>query len=259
MRAAVFRELTGRLEQQLAASADQPAAARVSEVLTAALATLGGEPVTRALVDALSVSDRQFLMLALALQFDAGSQWRQLRCTRCAALSDVGFELRELPLSVAGAGYPFTAVSSGGRCLRLRVPTGEDELAVAGLELQAARARLAARCVVAIDGEPHTAAAPLVLSAADVDAIDAALDAIAPQVATALSTACSQCAAPQQLQIDPYRTLPTDAGALYTEVHALALRYHWSEAQCLRLPRARRRLYLQLIDQSLGAHQQGVS
>jgi hypothetical protein len=254
VRAAVFRELTGRLEQRLAAPAAQPAAMRVSEVLTAALASLGGEPVTRTLVDALSVSDRQFLMLALALQLDAGRQWRQLSCTRCESLSDIGFELSELPVSSAGAGYPFTEVSTGGRCLRLRVPSGEDEIAVAGLQPRHARALLAARCVVAIDAQPRPAATHPALSAADIDAIDAALDALAPQVATALSTACSQCGLPQQLEIDPYRLWCADAGALYAEVHALALRYHWSEAQCLRLPRERRRLYLQLIDQSLGVH-----
>jgi hypothetical protein len=34
---------------------------------------------------------------------------------------------------------------------------------------------------------------------------------------------------------------------LYTEVHHLALRYHWSEQQILALPRSKRQRYLALL------------
>jgi len=254
VRAAVFRELTGRLEQRLAAPADHPPAVRVSELLVAALARIGSELPTRALIEELSVGDRQFLMLALALQFDAGPQWRQLRCVHCEALSDVGYELSELPMSSAGAGYPCSDVQVADQCLRVRVPNGADEIAIAGLDVRRARARLATRCVIAVDGVPRMPDEPLAISAEQIDAIDAALDDLMPQVATALSTTCTQCEAALQLDIDPYAAVSPRLGDLYAEVHALALRYHWSEAQCLRLPRERRRLYLQLIDQSLGAH-----
>lgn len=40
--------------------------------------------------------------------------------------------------------------------------------------------------------------------------------------------------------------------ALYQEVHLLALHYHWSEADILRLPFPKRRRYLRLLAQHLG-------
>lgn len=39
---------------------------------------------------------------------------------------------------------------------------------------------------------------------------------------------------------------------LYQEVHLMALHYHWSEADILRLPFSKRRRYLQLLAQHLG-------
>jgi hypothetical protein len=126
-----------------------------------------------------------------------------------------------------------------------------DEAEIIGLAPQLARHALAARCVVAIDDEPQ-GAAQLQLDAAVVEAIDAVLDAVTPQIAPSLSTACTQCGAPQQLEIDPYRAALPDLTELYGAVHRLALHYHWSEAQCLRLPRERRQLYLDLLDQVAG-------
>lgn len=41
------------------------------------------------------------------------------------------------------------------------------------------------------------------------------------------------------------------ADLLLTEVHALALHYHWSERDILALPRARRRRYLALLADAL--------
>ncbi|MFL6646948.1 MAG: hypothetical protein ACJ8KO_03210, partial [Sulfurifustaceae bacterium] len=77
VRAAVFRPLTGRLEQQLAAVAGLPSVPRrVSAVLATAFAHVGEHPMTEAAAARLSVSDRQFLMLAVALEFGEDQQWR---------------------------------------------------------------------------------------------------------------------------------------------------------------------------------------
>jgi hypothetical protein len=253
VRDATFRPLTGHLEQQFAVLAGQPGtAARVSGVLAAALATLGGVAVTPSMTAALCVTDRQFLMVALACQLGSDQQWRHLACARCEARFDIGFKLSELPLSPAGSTYPWTEIEVSGQQLRLRVPTGEDEAAITGLDAEAARNAVAERCVVAVDNESRAMPASLQLDAAAVDAIDAALDAVTPQLGTTLSTACRECALPQRFEIDPYRLALPDAEELYREIHALALRYHWSESQCLRLPRERRRRYLALIEQSLG-------
>lgn len=250
VRAAAFHPFTGRLEQQIAAAAEIPSVPhRVNAVLGAVLAYLGGHPMTEAVAARLSVSDRQFLMLAVALEFGDDQQWRHLTCGRCGARFDVGFRLSELPLTPAGDGYPWAETSASGRRLRLRMPNGEDEVHAAGLAPAEARRALARRCVVALDDEAPGEEALAVLDDEAIDAIDAALDAVAPQLASSISTACSECRAPHTLVIDPYRIPAVDTDALYRDVHALALRYHWSETQCLRLPRERRRRYVDLLDQ----------
>lgn len=254
VRAAEFRPLTGRMEQQIAAFASHSSISdRVSGILAVALEHIGNQAVTRDMAAGLSVADRQFLMLALALQMGSDQQWRHLTCAACGARFDIGFRLSEIPLTPGGENYPWAEEHISGRCLRLRAPTGEDEACVTDLGPDAALREIALRCVVAIDGEPPTSAALDQFSDSDIDRIDAALEEVAPQLGSTLSTACSECGAPHAFDIDPYAVVDTDAADLYREVHALALRYHWSEAQCLRLPRSRRRMYLDLINQSFGA------
>jgi hypothetical protein len=255
-REAEFRPLTGRVEERLAAlasGAPRASPRAVSALLATALAVVGEWPATEALAASLGVPDRQFLMFAIALQLGPDEQWRHLICARCNARFDVGFRWSALPLTPAGENYPWTEAVVGQMHLRLRVPNGDDEELIAGVAASAARRALALRCVVAIDQRAPTEEQLEALDDTVVDAIDAALDAIAPQVATTLSTACNECGAPHLLVLDPYRFPVPDAAQLYREVHALASRYHWSEPQILRLPRERRRMYLDMIDHSAGA------
>jgi hypothetical protein len=256
-REAAFHAFTGRLEEQLAElvdSAHGPRPARVSALLACVLAHIGGEPATPERVASLGFTDRQFLMLAFALEHREDDQWRHVACVRCGAAFDVGFRLSGLPVSPAGAGYPWAQSTVAGKSLRLRVPTGEDEERIAGLAPLTARRALALACIASIGGAPP---APVELDAfgdADIEAIDAALDAVAPQLATTLSTACTECGAAHTLELDAYDMAAPVPQQLYCDVHALALRYHWSEDQILQLPRERRRLYLDLIDQASGVN-----
>ncbi|MEK6210285.1 MAG: hypothetical protein AABM64_07920 [Pseudomonadota bacterium] len=249
---AAFRPFTGRLEEQLAELDEAQAGSRptrVSALLAAALAHVGGREATRELVAGLGFTDRQFLMLAFALQHGDDQQWRHVTCARCAERFDVGFRLSGLPVTPAGDGYPWTQISVAGRQLRLRVPTGEDEERIARMAPEPARRALALGCIVSIDEAAPQTEVLEALCAAEVDAIDAALDALAPQLPASLATACSECGTAQTLELDPYDIALPQTGELYREVHALALRYHWSEDEILQLSRERRRLYLDLIDE----------
>jgi hypothetical protein len=255
-REAEFRPFTGRLEEDLAELAEAPASrpARVSALLAAALAHVGGREATRELAAGLGTTDRRFLMLALALEHHEDEQWRHLGCPDCGARFDVGFRLSGLPITPAGPGYPLTELNAAGRRLGLRVPNGADEERIAGLAPGAALRTLALGCVVSIDGAPPSAQALAALGDAEVDAIDAALEALAPQLATTLSTACTECGASSTLELDAYGIALPRPDELYREVHALALRYHWSEGEILALPRSRRRLYLELSDELPATH-----
>lgn len=253
-REAAFRPLTGRIEAQLAelAFSGLSRPQQVSAMLAAALAHVGGRPASEALAAGLSVPDRQFLMLAFALECGNDEQWRHVTCTRCQARFDVGFRLSQLPVTPAGAGYPWAELSLAGRPARLRLPTGDDEAGFGAMPPGPARRALALRCVAEIDGVPPDTEILGSFGEREIDAIDEALDAIAPQVAATLSTVCTECGAAQTLELDVYQTFVFETQPLYREVHRLASHYHWSEAQILRLPRERRRLYLDLIDRSDG-------
>ena len=252
-REAAFHPFTGRLEEALAELAGAPGLsrpARVTALLSTALAEVDGARSTPEMVAGLGFTDRQFLMLAFALEHRDDQQWRHVVCTRCLERFDIGFRLSALPLTPAGEGYPSAELALGGARLRLRVPTGSDEERVALLTPSEARRALAAGCVVSIDGLPPAPAILQGLCDTDIDSIDAALEALSPQLGTTLSTACSHCGAPQTLELDPYTLALPQTGELHRDIHALALRYHWSEHEILGLPRERRRLYLELLDEA---------
>jgi len=75
---------------------------------------------------------------------------------------------------------------------------------------------------------------------------------VAPEVAQAALAACPACGASNEIAVDPYLVLAASPEELFVEVHLLASAYHWSEAEILALPRARRQLYLRLIDRARG-------
>ena len=102
-----------------------------------------------------------------------------------------------------------------------------------------ARRVLARRCLL----EPGAALSPKVVERAE-----EALEAVAPEMTDRAQTACPECGAVTEVPIDPYFCLDLIGQELFGEVHRIASTYHWSEPEILRLPRERRRLYLQLID-----------
>jgi hypothetical protein len=59
---------------------------------------------------------------------------------------------------------------------------------------------------------------------------------------------CPECAGELHSEFDLVVSwlsqLNHESGALIEEIHLLALRYHWTENEILRLPMARRRVYL---------------
>lgn len=230
-----FRPVDGTLEAALAEAAAAPSMPRaVTSVLAAALAELGGEPVEERTVRDLAVGDRQFLARQLSVHLGHDPVWLTAVCRACGESFD--FEVRQADLPVKEAGESFPYAQAGG--LRLRVPTGADQEAIAGLPDERAVKILFERCRIEGDG--------------DIAAAEAAIEEASPEVALAALAACPACGAGNEVAVDPYLGLPAHGEELFAEVHLLASSYHWSEAEILALPRARRRLYLRLIDRSRG-------
>ena len=63
---------------------------------------------------------------------------------------------------------------------------------------------------------------------------------------------CPECGEQQYAELDHYLLDAVDERLFYDEVHTLASHYHWSEADILDLPQAKRRLYIDLINRARG-------
>jgi hypothetical protein len=240
-----FKALDGALELALAeaGAASGSVPERVGAVLAVALARLGDAAATPERVSALCVTDRQFLMRELAALVDDKPVWLAAVCHGCGEPFDVPVEPAQLPLKPAGAGYPWAEADTAGGRVRLHVPSGADQAAIAAIaDTDEAMLALAQRCRV--EGPP--------IGAEDLPAIDAAFERVAPELALAVAAVCPGCGAANTVPVAPYRSLDADADALFDEIHALASHYHWGEAEILALPRERRRRYLRLIERARG-------
>ncbi|NTV97147.1 MAG: hypothetical protein HGA75_17320 [Thiobacillus sp.] len=242
-----FRPVSGALELALAEVKEEAGCApqAVTRALSLALDRLGGAVATEERVAALCVADRQYLMRELERHLGNEGGWFQADCRHCGGRFDFRIDYADLPVQEAGAGYPEAGIDLDGRQWRFRLPTGADQEALAGLPDTEALPWLLKR--LAVDANlPDPPDRGLVAAA------EAALEAVSPGIVLTVQAACPECGAGNAVDLDPYRALARPADHLLQEVHQLALHYHWSEADILGLPRARRQRYLQLIDRARG-------
>jgi hypothetical protein len=242
-----FAPLTGAVELAITEAARGAGSLprRVTAVLAAALGEVGGGAASFETVRSLCVADRQYLMRQLAVRLGLEEDWLSTSCARCGSSFDVPIRYSELPVKPAGDGFPYAAAETSLGRLRLRVATGADQEAVAGIEdPEEARQRLARRCLT----EP----VPGPLSEQDLQRIEGALEQVSPEVVTRAQAACIDCGEPYELYLDPYVCLSRAGTEIFADIHTLASAYHWSEKEILGLPRERRRLYLSLLDRARG-------
>jgi len=252
-----FREMTGELELMLHSKPNTPATPvsspveRVTQVLSHALGHVGGQQATLEMVNALSVGDRQFLMRHLAAHVDDEPVWLTATCHHCSEKFDVSFLYTELPVKPAGEGYPSREVDTSLGKVTVSAPTGNDQLALVGItDDQQALLQLVER-LVTVQGRKKPLRVER-LTVEDLEAIESTAEDLSPEIATQLLANCPNCDAQNRLNITPYSCFERSVEPLFSEVHTLAMYYHWSEQAILDLPRVRRQRYLHLIDRSRG-------
>jgi|APLak6261659701_1056019.scaffolds.fasta_scaffold00006_15 hypothetical protein len=250
-----FRPLDGKLELAIAeqSAGGSSVSARVTHILASALEQLADEPVSRKSVAALSVGDRQFLMRQLSIHLGQDGLWLTTHCTACGKPFDLYVKQSKLPVKPAGMGYPAVEVDTSLGRLQFRVPAGTDQEAIASIaEEDKALRCLVRRLACGQEAEGQESSSLDELSTGDLRLVEQALETVAPEVGLAVVTNCPECSAANQVGIPPYLCLDLDAGQIYADIHGLAFHYHWSEPRILALPRARRKLYLKLIDRERG-------
>ena len=244
-----FRPVTGAIELAVSEASQQaetmPEA--VTNVLQSTLAHIGDLEPDVALVDALSVGDRQFLATCVAGRLGGDEVWFTVDCRSCGERFDFALRFSELPIKPAGASYPFCETALAAGKFKWRVPNGGDQkvLAYQDSEDEAVRLLLQ-RCLVS--GEASIDA----MTDAEIAQVEAALEAQSPEIASRLQAACAACSQINTIAIDPLASLKGSFQDVSQDIHRIASVYHWSEAEILSLPRQRRRHYLDLIDRARG-------
>jgi hypothetical protein len=245
-----FRPVDGNLEAALVEAADAPTVpAAVTAALVVSLAELGGAAPDERAVGDLAVGDRQFLARRLGVHLGRDPLWCTAVCGACDGRFDVDVRQGELPVKEAADTFPHVDVGA----LRLRVPSGADQEAIAHLPDEQAVHALVARCrtdTALQDGDDgnggHDGRDGQV--AFDLAAVEEALEAVAPEVALAVLARCPLCDAENELAVDPYAGVLGPDDHVFDDIHRLASSYHWSETEILALTRDRRQRYLRLLD-----------
>jgi len=223
--------------------------------------------VTEEAVRGLTVGDREALLLHLR-RLTLGD--RMLGVVDCPA-PDCG-EKMDLDLRVSDLLIPSydhclrsyeleVTVNGSDYRVRFRLPTGVDQEDVANLahtDLQAAADRLLRRCVESVveeDGRPAET-----LPRAVADRVSETMSELDPQAELTLSLSCPTCnhafLAPFDIAAYFFQELDARVKRLYREVHLLAFYYHWSEAEIINMPDRKRRLYLDLLEETLAEEAQ---
>lgn len=218
-------------------------------VVTRLLARCLGDETDEGVWWSLPVQTRILLVLGLSELSLADAIEVHVACD-CGETAVVGLtaaELAEFAAERSGPAPVAVAIEAEGRAARLRLPTGRDQLRWA--QLAVAGPRDIARSVLSdlvVEGERP-------LTDALVAAADRALAEIDPLVEMSVSTACPECGAVLESEVDLERLALTRLRSvrhlLLSQVHALAATYHWSEAQIAELPAWRRAEHVALIEQ----------
>jgi hypothetical protein len=256
VRDAEVRGLTGHDEEWLlAGGAWLPGAQRTTALLSRTVLRLGGGTAPDVEeVRSLTVGDRETLLWGVRRATVGNRVDLVVTCQGCGEKLDA---LLDLEVSTAGDFDPGGAAGAerserivDGHRVLLRCPTGADQEAVAaaGGDLDQRATALLRRLVTRIDGEVPsddllTGLAP---------ALSSALAEADPAAELMIDVTCPACDAVTRTLVDAGAVLVEEAVAgarwLLEEIHVLAWHYHWSEDAILSLPTARRRRYLELID-----------
>ena len=241
----LFRPVDGLVEIRVAEAAEARVARpqRVTAIIAAMCERLAGEPTDEEQARRVSAAGREWLLQRAGLEFFRGSTWFDAPCTECGERFDFELPLATVPRQLAGKGFPEVEVSTSLGLRRFEAPNGHHEEAMA----------------TQVDGDPRRVFATLCNLAdeaptdrerfidEDLDRIDAALEAISPDIADGVDVVCPDCTKPNRIRIDPLTFAFPRSEMILQEVHVIAGAYRWAEAEILALPSERRRAYVALI------------
>jgi hypothetical protein len=257
--------VTGADEEYVTSTA-VPAAVLITKLLGSCVRRIGtirkpGVAVVRELL----VGDREFLILRLRQLTYGDKVDLQLACPRpeCGKTMDVSFSLREIPIEERPVDRrQFAWRAPDGTDFLFRLPTGCDQEALAAAPKNLCNEdHLLARLIQRIGNLENPRVEVISALPGDVRAqIEERIGQLGPALNVDFETICPECQIPFASPLDLPTLLLAElmpaSGALEREVHFLALHYHWSEWEILRMTRTKRRRYLDLLCEELGRGQE---
>lgn len=225
----------------------------VARVLALCAYSQDGRPVREEAILDLPVGLQLEALLALADMSDAMPFTWRFRCAVPQCRSNSEFELTADELSELADRYRESetiTIDFEGRQLMLRRPTGRDQLHWLEAEDGAEPGAILRNLLVDTTWD-ELERQGLRLEAVET-AVDEAMEDFDPLPAFEMQVVCPECgmsstAAPALRAAALQRLVGAQEGLL-DDVHRIALRYHWTEAEILDIPARRRQAYLARIE-----------
>lgn len=222
----------------------------VTELIAALLLERPAPWLRSADVWRLSLGDRDRIVAALHAHCFGDAIESLVTCAACTKRFEIDFSLAAVLASIElSSSRPEPADVDGTYSLpggqRFRLPTTEDERAVAGWPGDQAEEELLRRCVVEGTMDDQSPGS-----------IDAAMAAASPTVDLDIPATCANCGVEQSVHFDIVSffiaTLARERPIVLGEIHRLASTYHWSREEITGLPRSLRRAHVALIEADRG-------
>jgi hypothetical protein len=231
-----------------AASAGGTRPERVTALIAAVYERIGGEEATPALARRLAAGAREWLAQRAAMRFAPDIDWFAAPCSACGEPYDVSLSLATAARQEAHGGFPVAEVETSLGLRRFEAPNGGHEERLARQGAGDPRRTFAALCGLGDDAKTDAQR----FADSDLDAIDAALESISPDVADGAVSICPGCGAETTARYEPMVLGLPRAGDVLRDVHLLATAYGWSEERILALASDRRLAYVAMIRRDRG-------
>ena len=199
-----------------------------------------------------SIGERDAELLNLRENLFGSRMTGRADCPECGQAMEMNFSVAEIRATPTKSAETFIA-EFGDYKISFRLPNSSDlAMLVAEEGVAGQKRRLAERCVLSAtrDGQPFAAE---LLPDNVVGDLSERMSELDPQGDVQLALTCAHCShhweAPFDIVSFVWSEIHAWAMRLLREVHVLASRYGWGEAEILALSPWRRQVYLELIEQ----------
>ena len=259
---AELRGLTGHDEALIADAATLSPATCATALLARATQRIGAvAPVGEEAIAGLVIGDRERLLLKLCEMTFGDELDLVAHCPGCGELQEMAVRPGELlgaapdaPMAIEHEIRPETA--DGSWRIRFRLPTGRDQ-EKAARDPERAKAGLITGCVTGCTGPGGEALAPEAAAQIFGALLEDAFQRLDPDAEATSSITCGACGHASVALLDGFAILHaglTRGEDIYRDTYWMSRTYHWSEADILAMPIARRKRYLALAaDMAAGA------